>query len=388
MTPNDITDHLYTARGHANRLAQSVSSGGRLAEEAWPEVIEELQTALEELTVAEEELHEQNDALLGARLEIEVERQRFRDLFDSAPVAYIVTNIHGVILQANHAAAHLLNVSRPYLEGKPLVNFLPNSERRDFRSALLMLEREGGRREWKVMLLPRDATDPVHTVFTGETALPDEGLAPTVRWIVRDITEQVTADEAIRALNAQLEQRVAERTADLEAANQRMQRLLRTERQARLRAERLEALHVLLGRVDRLLGAPPGGDGSLGPVAEALAESAYTGCEIALFEDSGARIAARAGVPNTHAAPPGDRPGADESLSTRRARRTLWVDTEKRERVALVAPLMAREHPMGLLFLRTAESQVAPDETDIWFAEEAARRCGLALCAARLFAPE
>ena len=58
---------------------------------------------LEELRVADEELRVQNDELAASRDMIELERQKYHDLFNFAPDAYIVTDIKGMIREANVA---------------------------------------------------------------------------------------------------------------------------------------------------------------------------------------------------------------------------------------------------------------------------------------------
>jgi DNA-binding response OmpR family regulator len=71
--------------------------------------VEELRRTLEELHVHEEELRQQNDELAGAREAIEVERQRYQELFEFAPDGYVVTDAHGGIQAVNRAAAEGLN---------------------------------------------------------------------------------------------------------------------------------------------------------------------------------------------------------------------------------------------------------------------------------------
>jgi PAS domain-containing protein len=64
---------------------------------------EEMQTSLEASQVIEEELLEHSDQLLA-------ERQRYYDLFQFAPDAYLLTDANGLILEANAAARKLLNI--------------------------------------------------------------------------------------------------------------------------------------------------------------------------------------------------------------------------------------------------------------------------------------
>ncbi|MEQ1428584.1 hypothetical protein, partial [Salmonella enterica] len=46
-----------------------------------------------------------------------------------------------------------------------------------------------------------------------------DGRAVALEGITQDITDRRAAEDAVRELNARLEQRVAERTAELQAAN-------------------------------------------------------------------------------------------------------------------------------------------------------------------------
>src|SRR5262245_41945590 len=86
--------------------------------------LEELLTAFEELKVADEELLQQNEELIAARLQIEEEMQRYHELFEFAPIAYLITDINSAIQEINHAGAILLNVDNKFLLGKPLAIFI------------------------------------------------------------------------------------------------------------------------------------------------------------------------------------------------------------------------------------------------------------------------
>ena len=85
---------------------------------------------------------------------MEVERQRYRDLFEFAPDGYLVTDALGVIREANHAAVSLLNVPQHFLVGKPLVIFIVESERQVFRTNLTELQQMDWCNEREVRLQP------------------------------------------------------------------------------------------------------------------------------------------------------------------------------------------------------------------------------------------
>src|SRR5688572_9252989 len=62
--------------------------------------------------------------LFEAHATLGAERQRYRDLFELAPVAYLVTDPSGMILEANHAAAELFGAPSWLLVGKALAAFV------------------------------------------------------------------------------------------------------------------------------------------------------------------------------------------------------------------------------------------------------------------------
>jgi PAS domain S-box-containing protein len=103
----------------------------------------ELSIAMEELHVATEELHQQHEELLASQQALLEERQRYQNLFDLAPHAYVVTNGDGIIGKANQAAEALLNVRRDLLLNKP-INLYINREDHPFIFELLEVAQGNG----------------------------------------------------------------------------------------------------------------------------------------------------------------------------------------------------------------------------------------------------
>src|SRR5437660_1295203 len=98
-------------------------------------------TTIEELHTAEEELRQQNEALIAAAHELQTERQRYQELFNFAPDPYLETDPGGVIREANQAAAALLQVHPRFLAGKPLRVFVDPERRTGFDDILGRLRR-------------------------------------------------------------------------------------------------------------------------------------------------------------------------------------------------------------------------------------------------------
>ena len=187
-----------------------------------PELFTELNISLEELRVAEEELRQQNETLGETRLAVEEERQRYQDLFDFAPDGYLVTDPDGKILEANRAAGLLLGVSPRHLANKPLAVYVGPDSRPAFRAGLIRLQQEAAPVEWETVLRPRQRRM-FPAAVTVSAVRNRAGSLLALRWLVRDITERKAWETRLQQANHDLEQRVQERTAELEATLAREQ---------------------------------------------------------------------------------------------------------------------------------------------------------------------
>uniref|UniRef100_B8HKS6 Putative PAS/PAC sensor protein n=1 Tax=Cyanothece sp. (strain PCC 7425 / ATCC 29141) TaxID=395961 RepID=B8HKS6_CYAP4 len=133
-------------------------------------IYEEMQTKLQMAEVVEQGLLQQNQ-------QIALEYYRYQDWFDAAPIAYLVADVNGLILQANQAMAQLLNVPQRYLAGKPLTLYLAETDRANFRTKLNQLSPNAGPQVWQLNLCPRD-DQPVVTEWHIAIALnPTGGIA-------------------------------------------------------------------------------------------------------------------------------------------------------------------------------------------------------------------
>jgi PAS domain S-box-containing protein len=194
----------------------------------------QLDEAWEELEVADEELQTQSDQIAEVGRVLDEERQRYRELFDFAPEPYLVTDQLGKITAANLAAAELFGRPASKLEGRLLISFVCVPDRLSFREHIGRASQGTRAERWEGMMsLPCDP--PSSSVFLGITAAPDGrgGLL----WSLRDITTRRQKEADTTALNAALEQRVLERTRELEASRQFTEELLVREREARRSAE-------------------------------------------------------------------------------------------------------------------------------------------------------
>jgi PAS domain S-box-containing protein len=258
------------------------------------ETVENLKLALAELQVAGEELRQQNEELAAAHLQVETERSRYQELFDLAPDAYLVTDLGGIIGEANHSASRLLGIPLQHLRGKAMATYIEADHRPRFRSLLNQARFEAGAHTAGFRLRTR-AGARLHVEMTHSVIHDGTGNPVGFRWLIRDVSEQERLAQQIRTLNAELESRVAERTADLRAAQQLSDDLLRREQAARRAAEASEAqsrhvqklesigvlaggiahdfnnlLHVVLGNADIALSRLPARSPAREPLEEVV----------------------------------------------------------------------------------------------------------------------
>ena len=176
--------------------------------------IAELESVIQELRIAEEELRAQNENLTVANAARDEAYRRYRELFDSAPDALLVTDVNGKIVEANPAAGELLGIPSPRLEGKVLAALVAPRSRRTFRKALLAVGRREPVADADVWIHGRHREERIAHARAVPIGLPAE--PPRIRWSLRDVTEQRSWETELRLLNTELAGRVAERTAVVE----------------------------------------------------------------------------------------------------------------------------------------------------------------------------
>jgi PAS domain S-box-containing protein len=187
---------------------------------------EELAAAVHELRVHQIELEMQNEELRRAQLELEMSHEKYFELFDRAPVGYLTLSDTGIVRDANLTAARLLGVERQILVGQPFSAFVFTRDRDVFYLHQRKLER-AGRPQTCELRLQR---------VGGSTAAPaaaehfwaqlegrpkpaaTAGEQPSYMMTFIDIGTRVAAQQEVERLNTGLEQRVAERTAELAAS--------------------------------------------------------------------------------------------------------------------------------------------------------------------------
>ena len=209
------------------RRLEAMRSGGQVP----GETLQELLVAVEELRAAEEDLREQNDGRAAAHSEVEEERRRYQQLFQYAPDAYILTDLHGIIREANRSAARLFGVEPRFMAGKAFVSFVAQEDRPRVRAELGRWQSEPTPKSLEVQLQPRTGPPFAAAITLSVARGGPKDTAVGFRWLVRDISAQVQLTDELR-----LREQTARREADASEARVR-------------HVQKLESIGVLAGGI-------------------------------------------------------------------------------------------------------------------------------------------
>ncbi len=118
-------------------------------------VLQDISASLEDLqaVVKEADLQGEKDRAAAEPAPGPADRD-YRDFFDLAPDAYLVTDAQTIIAECNQAAAATLQVDQGSLKGKPLTHFVVEADRPAFQASLIQLREGGAKRNWEFRLQP------------------------------------------------------------------------------------------------------------------------------------------------------------------------------------------------------------------------------------------
>lgn len=239
MSIAPLNQQIDVMRRRISVLYQSAKTTSE--QELLPRAFEELQLAIEELQSAEENLIEQHQELQAQVDQIEQERQRYQELFENAPVGYLITSLDGAIRQANLIGQQILGTTEKFLVGRSLALFVPSGARRAFREQVTALRQNGSPQEWRVELQPWEGA-PAPFELTVALIQGSLGRPTGLRWLMRPVARTTEAappsdpDETrrLRTRVVRLEQQLAEQRRQFEALSTRMALLTQDMRTALL----------------------------------------------------------------------------------------------------------------------------------------------------------
>jgi len=178
---------------------------------------DELGRVFHDLEVYQIELEMQNEELRHAQVALAAARARYFDLYEFAPVGYLALSHQGLIEQANLSASAMLGFPRSEIITKPISRFIHPDDQDLFYLSRKRLFLTGSFENCDLRML-KAAGDSVW-VHLSATVTHGEEDASELRLILTNISVRKQAEQEIFRLNAELDQRVKDRTAELEISN-------------------------------------------------------------------------------------------------------------------------------------------------------------------------
>lgn len=191
---------------------------------------QDVQSLVHELQVYQVELEMQNEELRGVQIDLQLSRDQYQDLFEFAPVGYLLVDRKGTISSANLTATTLLGVERSRLLGARISDFIA-PEDQDILYLHLGEVFATDRKRSCQLPINRGEEGPrflrMETVRVPSAA----GQHQLCKLVLSDVSESVRLHQRLEGVRDDLELRVEKRTQELSWAADEL-----SARQARLSA--------------------------------------------------------------------------------------------------------------------------------------------------------
>lgn len=180
---------------HAGKLFESDENDG-LLDEQMDSYQNRLTQALEQLSIHQEELRCQNEELLATQEELNRSHRMYQDLFERAPLAYLLLDDRGLIMRINLPGEALLLDDRGSLINRPFERFLHPDDQPGFIDFIHLVSRSEGICTFECRLLQHGSQTRNLVVEAARFTDEENGLA-SIRMSLLDTTELWQARDTI-----------------------------------------------------------------------------------------------------------------------------------------------------------------------------------------------
>ena len=177
-----------------------------------------VQKRTRELTISNYQMVNEIKERKLAEIAVKNSEKRFRDLFYSSPEGVFVEDFEGNILDLNEAAAKLHGYTRDEMIGMNVKQFTPGDDLSNFEQRQRQLT-IGETESFEVWIKHREG----HLIpIAVRSAVIEYNDKPVLLLHARDITERMKYQETLQQMNLSLEEKVRQRTEELETLNSQL----------------------------------------------------------------------------------------------------------------------------------------------------------------------
>jgi len=156
------------------------------------------------------------------RKKAEVVANRLAAIVESSDDAIIGKDLHSIITSWNRGAEKVFGYTASEMVGTSIVRLIPPDRQNEEEHILGKIRRGDSVEHFETLRQTKDGRL-IHVSVTASPIKDAAGKVIGVSKVARDISDRKAVEERIRQLNTDLEQRVVERTAQLQAANQELE---------------------------------------------------------------------------------------------------------------------------------------------------------------------
>ncbi len=183
--------------------------------------ISDMVRLIHELEVYQEEVELQNQELRESAKSLENARNEWFELFDAAPVGFVIINKQGMIERCNQAAARLLTGTRHPMSGRSMLPRIHPDDQEIYHSLVRSMRENPGVATSRELRLVQENKRIVFVHMEGSVVKDAEGEFNQFRVALVDISEQKAYEKSLKKILEELE----ERTGELAARNRQLARL-------------------------------------------------------------------------------------------------------------------------------------------------------------------
>ena len=159
----------------------------------------DLESLVQELSIHQIELEQQNEELKRTQNELEISRDQYSDLFNNAPIGYFIIQNDYKILHVNQTGAQLINRQPKDLEGTPITHYIQPDYQDTFYFHLKNVLGPGQPNSCELQLRKNNS----ETIYVNVESLPvnepeTNHAHHTIRAAIWDITDKKEKEKVIQ----------------------------------------------------------------------------------------------------------------------------------------------------------------------------------------------